>query len=61
MLVSIFFLIGGLYFENTGIPPRIVTGCLIAGIVLLAVGVIFYRICRRLQKSSEPWVMKKSD
>ena len=29
MLVSIFFLIGGLYFENTGIPPRIVTGWLL--------------------------------
>lgn len=46
MLVSIFFLIGGLFLGNTGIPSVIVTGCLIAGLVLLIFGVVFYRVLK---------------
>ena len=46
MLVSVFFLIGGLYLGNAGLPAHTAPLCLIAGLILLAVGVVFYRIVK---------------
>ncbi len=46
MLISIFFIIGGLYLGNTELPPFLAPGCLILGLVLFAAGVIFYRVIK---------------
>ena len=46
MLVSVFLLIGGLYLGPTGVPALVPRLCLIAGLVLLVVGVIFYRVLK---------------
>ena len=46
MLVSVFLLIGGLYLGPAGVPALVPRLCLIAGLVLLVVGVVFYRILK---------------
>ena len=46
MLVSVFLLIGGLYLGPTGVPGLVPRLCLIAGLALLVVGILFYRILK---------------
>ena len=46
MLVSVFLLIGGLYLRPAGVPGLVPRICLIAGLVLLVVGVVFYRVLK---------------
>ncbi|MCR4669289.1 MAG: hypothetical protein K5774_08000 [Clostridia bacterium] len=46
MLVSVFFLIGGLYLKNAGLPSFVSPACLIIGLVLLLAGVVFYRVIK---------------
>ena len=46
MLVSVFLLIGGLYLDPAGVPTLAPRLCLIAGLALLVVGVVFYRILK---------------
>ena len=46
MLISVFFLIGGLYLGNAGLPDYVAPSCLAAGLVLLIVGIVFYRIIK---------------
>ena len=46
MLISVFFLIGGLYLGNSGIPAYFTSCCLAAGLFLLVVGVVFYRVVK---------------
>ena len=46
MLVSVFFLIGGLYLKNAALPPFVPPVCLIVGVVLLAVGLVFYCVIK---------------
>lgn len=46
MLISVFFLIGGLYLGNSGLPTYVGPCCLGAGLILLVVGVVFYRVLK---------------
>ncbi len=46
MLVSVFLLIGGLYLGPADVPALVPRLCLIAGLALLVVGVVFYRILK---------------
>ena len=46
MLLSVFLLIGGLYLGQAGVPALVPHLCLIAGLALLVVGVVFYRIMK---------------
>ncbi len=46
MLVSVFFLIGGLYLGGAGLPGAVAPACLITGLVLLVIGVVFYRVLK---------------
>ncbi len=46
MIVSIFFLMGGLYLDQTGISHTVTTICLIIGVVLLITGTVFYKILK---------------
>ncbi len=46
MLISVFFLIGGLYLGNAGLPAYVTPCCLGAGLILLVVGVVFYRVLK---------------
>jgi len=46
MLLSVFLLIGGLYLGPAGVPALVPHLCLIAGLALLVVGVVFYRIMK---------------
>ena len=46
MLLSVFFLIGGLYLDQAGLPGYVPAVSLIAGLVLLVIGVIFYRVLK---------------
>ena len=46
MLISIFFLIGGLYLGRAGLPDFVAPSCLAAGLILLAVGIVFYRVIK---------------
>lgn len=46
MLISIFFLIGGLYLGSAGLPDFVAPFCLAAGLILLAVGIVFYRVIK---------------
>ena len=43
MLMSIFSQIRGLYRVQAGVPGRVPRICLIAGLVVLITGIIFYR------------------
>jgi len=44
MLVSIFLLIGGLYLPQATVSSMATSACLVFGIVLLVVGIVFYKI-----------------
>ena len=46
MLLSVFFLIGGLYLGQADLPGFVSTVSLIVGLVLLVIGVIFYRVLK---------------
>jgi len=46
MLISVFFLIGGLYLGNAGLPAYVTPCCLAAGLILLVVGIVFYRVLK---------------
>ncbi len=46
MLVSVFFLLGGLYLGSAGFPRFVAPACLITGLVLLVIGVVFYRVLK---------------
>jgi hypothetical protein len=46
MLISVFFLIGGLYLGNAGLPVYVTPCCLAAGLILLVVGIVFYRVMK---------------
>lgn len=39
-------LIGGLYLPQAGIESAITVTCLVAGIVLLTAGIVFYKILK---------------
>ena len=41
MLVSVFFLIGGLYLGDTSLPSFTAPACLAAGLILPAAGTVF--------------------
>ena len=45
-IVSAFFLIGGLYLGQVGVPDYVLRSCLIAGLVMLITGVAFYRVLK---------------
>ena len=46
MLISVFLLIGGLYLGSAGLPEYVAPTCLVSGVILLAVGVVFYHVIR---------------
>lgn len=46
-LISVFFLIGGLYFGGTGLPAFVVPICLVVGLILLVTGIVFYHILKK--------------
>ena len=46
MLISVFLLIGGLYLTPAVVPGFVPRLCLALGLVLLVVGVVFYRILK---------------
>ncbi len=46
MIISVFFLIGGLYLEQAGISHTVTTASLIAGVILLIAGTVFYKILK---------------
>lgn len=46
MLVSIFFLMAGLYLPYADIPSYITVICLVAGILLFMAGIVFYKILK---------------
>lgn len=46
MLVSVFLLIGGLYLGQAGVPGFVPRLCLIVGLALLILGVVFYRVLK---------------
>lgn len=46
ILISVFFLIDGLYLGDTGLPAYVTSCCLAAGLILLVVGVVFYRVLK---------------
>ncbi|MBQ1321926.1 MAG: hypothetical protein IIY53_09875 [Solobacterium sp.] len=41
-----YFLIGGLYLPQAGISPAITLTSLMGGIILLVIGIVFYKILR---------------
>ena len=45
-LISVFFLIGGLYLGDTGLPDHVRSCCLAAGLILLVVGVVLNRVLK---------------
>ncbi|MBQ6903867.1 MAG: hypothetical protein IJQ26_05045 [Lachnospiraceae bacterium] len=47
MIVSIFLLAGGLYLPDDGGFALLQTPLLIAGVLMLAVGVVFYKVIRK--------------
>ncbi|MCR5616507.1 MAG: hypothetical protein K6F45_10130 [Saccharofermentans sp.] len=46
IILSVFMLIGGLYLPQAGIESAITVTCLVAGIVLLIAGIVFYKILK---------------
>ena len=44
MIISIFFLMGGLYLEQAGVSNTVTTAPLIAGVIMLITGTVFYKI-----------------
>lgn len=46
MMLSVFMLIGGLFLKGGEIPAFLAPSSLAAGIILLALGIVFYRILK---------------
>ncbi len=46
MIISVFLLIGGLYLPQAGISSFVTTSCLVAGALLLLVGIAFYKVLK---------------
>ena len=46
MLISVLLLIGGLYLGSAGLPEYVAPTCLALGLILLVVGVVFYRVIK---------------
>ncbi|MCR5848625.1 MAG: hypothetical protein K6G75_10975 [Lachnospiraceae bacterium] len=46
MIVSVFLIMGGLYLPQAGVIAIITVPCLVAGILLFAVGIVFYKILK---------------
>ena len=46
MLISVFLLIGGLYLGSAGLPDFVAPSCLATGLILLIVGIVFYRVIK---------------
>ncbi|MCR5720692.1 MAG: hypothetical protein K6F84_09000 [Lachnospiraceae bacterium] len=46
MMVSVFLLIGGLYLPQAAVSKIVTNICLIAGLVLLIVGIVFYKVLK---------------
>ncbi len=46
IMVSIFFIIGGLFLKGADIPAVIAPVCLTAGLLLITVGTIMYKILK---------------
>jgi len=47
IVISIFLLLGGLYLPAAVIPVWILRGLDIAGLILLAVGILLYKVLKR--------------
>ena len=47
IVISIFLLLGGLYLPAAVIPVWILRGLDIAGLILLAVGIVMYKVLKR--------------
>ena len=50
MIISVFLILGGMYLPNAGISGTITTISLIVGLILLILGVIFYKILKTDEK-----------
>ncbi len=46
MMTSVFFLTGGLYLDSAGLPAFAAPLCLLTGVLLLAAGIVFYRVIK---------------
>ena len=46
IIISVFFIIGGLYLPQAGVPLGITVASLVFGLVLLIVGLVFYMILK---------------
>ncbi len=44
IIISVFLIMGGLFLRGSDIPAFISPVCLIAGIMMLTVGTVFYKI-----------------
>ena len=47
IIISIFLLLGGLYLPAAVIPVWILRGLAIAGLILLAAGIVMYKVLKR--------------
>ena len=47
IILSIFLLLGGLYLPAAVIPVWTLRGLVIAGLILLAVGIVMYKVLKR--------------
>lgn len=45
-MISVFFILAGLFLKGETIPGAVSPLCLAAGIVLLLIGIVFYRILK---------------
>lgn len=46
MILSVFLLIGGLYLPQANISDEITDTCTVSGVLMLLVGIIFYKILK---------------
>ena len=50
IIISVFLLIGGLYLPQANVLPVVTVSSLVAGIILLIVGIVFYKILKTDEK-----------
>ena len=50
IIISVFLLIGALYLPQSGVMPQITITSLVTGIILLFVGIVFYKILKTDEK-----------
>jgi len=50
IIISVFFIIGGLYLPGAGIPSAVTVTSLVLGLVLLIIGIVFYKILKTDEK-----------